>query len=56
MTIPNTTTVRLDTAAQEAVAAVIAALTTPLRGCPTISEAVRAALIHTAATLPGAAQ
>ena len=55
MTIPNTTTVRLDAAAQEAVAAVMAAITAPLRSPATISDAVRAALIHAAATLPGTA-
>ncbi len=54
-TIPITTTVRLDDAAREAVAIVIAAIEAPLRSKPTISDAIRAALVHAAATLPAAA-
>lgn len=53
--IPINTNVRLDEAARAAVTIVMAAIEAPLRSKPTISDAVRAALIHAAATLPAAA-
>ena len=55
--MPNTTThigVRLDPAAQEALASVMKAIASPLRSSPTVSDAIRASLAHTAATLPAA--